>query len=83
MIRATRAFDCPYRRARKTQGSSATTGAAWIDGYFVMALNGGRAVAWPDDPGAARTRLCEDFGSRISDEEWAALVPGVPLTDGC
>lgn len=63
--------------------ATTVTGAAWIDGHFVMALNGGRSVAWPDDPGAAKERLCEEFGSRISEDEWAALVPGVPLTDGC
>ena len=59
------------------------TGAAWVDGHFVMALNGGRAVAWPDDPKAAVEDLCGRFGSRVSQEEWAALVPGVELTDGC
>ncbi|MHA6523697.1 WD40 repeat domain-containing protein [Tessaracoccus sp. G1721] len=64
-------------------GATTVTGAAWMDGHFVMALNGGRSVAWPDDPAAARDRLCEDFGSRISEEEWGSLVPGVPLTDGC
>ena len=59
------------------------TGAAWVEGYFVMALNGGRAVAWPDDPKAAVVDVCSRFGSRVSQEEWAALVPGVELTDGC
>lgn len=64
-------------------GVAAIQGADSFNGWFVMSFDDGRSVAWPDDPARAVSDLCGRFGTRLSADEWARLVPGVDLINGC
>lgn len=65
-----------------TPGDGPVSGAMWFDGDIVMS-SGDRAIAWPGDPLTAAAEMCTRFGTGLTAEEWARLVPDVDPVDGC
>ncbi|MBK8464010.1 MAG: WD40 repeat domain-containing protein [Nigerium sp.] len=63
--------------------SASVPGVTMIGEHIVMSLSEGRIVAWPRDSRAQRPKLCEQFGTPLSNSEWERLVPGVDRIDGC
>ncbi len=63
--------------------ASSIQGADSFGDWLVMSLDDGRTVAWPDDAAAAAGKLCQQFGTPLSQDEWAQIVPGVDFVDGC
>lgn len=54
------------------------------DGEFVIGSGAGRLIyAWQIDAQAVRDWVCDATGDWITDEEWADLLPDLPVTDPC
>ncbi|WP_239331870.1 WD40 repeat domain-containing protein, partial [Frankia sp. CiP3] len=58
--------------------------ATSADGLLLAAaVRGGGVQLWNLDPVAIAARLCKDKAARITDEEWAANLPGEPVQAPC
>ncbi len=66
------------------RGSGGAGLATSADGLLLAtAVRGGGVQLWNLDPVAIAARLCKDKAARITDEEWAANLPGEPVQASC